>query len=360
MPTYHFAVVVDDAEMAVTHVLRGQEHTLNTFKHIALQEALGYPRPIYAHLSVIQNPDASKMGKRDRDKKVREAVQNWMKNAKKTVEDVAAGSGLEAAKLAEWVKNSKTQLDPTDHERLMPGVNLRASDLPEILIHDFRTNGYLPEALLNFLALLGWSPGENRELMSMQEMVRLFTLDRVSNAPAKFDRAKLLAFNTQTAEATPIERLVAAFRNYLAVNPDSPLNDATDQELADVLKMKKGFRTLREVDEASRFLFLADDQIVYDAKAVEKVLKKDEGAGLAALREVRGVLAGLGEWKAEPLETAVKQYCEGKGLGLGSVAQPIRVAVSGTTVSPPIFQSIEFLGRERTLARIERCVGSVS
>jgi glutamyl-tRNA synthetase len=150
--------------------------------------------------------------------------------------------------------------------------------------------------------------------------------------------------------------LVAAFRDHLAVNSDSPLNGATDGQLADVLRMKKGFRTLREVDEASRFMFVADDQIVYDAKAVEKVLKKDGGAGMAALREMRGVLAGVGEWKAEPLEAAVKQYCEAKGLGLGNVAQPIRVAVSGTTVSPPIFQSIEFLGRGRTLGRIDRCL----
>jgi glutamyl-tRNA synthetase len=246
-----------------------------------------------------------------------------------------------------------------DHERLMPVIGLRPGNLPEILVHDFRRNGYLPEALLNFLALLGWSPGENRELMSMGEMVRLFSVDRISNANAKFDRAKLLAFNTQTAEGTAVERLVVVFRDYLAVNPDSPLNAATDGQLVDVLKMKKGFRTLREVDEASRFMFVADDQIVYDAKAVEKVLKKDGGAGLATLRDVRELLASAAEWRAEALEGAVKQYCESKGVGLGNVAQPIRVAVSGTTVSPPIFQSLESLGKDRTLARIARCLSVV-
>jgi glutamyl-tRNA synthetase len=354
MPTYHFAVVVDDAEMGVTHVLRGQEHTLNTFLHIALQEALGYPRPVYAHLSVIQNPDATKMGKRDRDKKVREAVNNSVKNTKRRVEEIAAAAGLEAARVAGWVKDSKTQLDPSEHDKLMPVVGLRHADLPEILVHDFRRNGYLPEALLNFLALLGWSPGENREIMSVEEMTRLFGVERISNAPAKFDRAKLLAFNTQTAERATSERLVKVFRDYLAVNPESPLNAASDAELAQFLAMKKGFRTLREVDELCRFFYFADDAVPMDGKAVEKVLKKDDGAGLAVLREVRDVLAGGGEWRAEPLEAAVKAYCERKGLGLGNVAQPIRVAICGTTVSPSIFQSLEFLGRGRAMVRIGR------
>jgi glutamyl-tRNA synthetase len=252
--------------------------------------------------------------------------------------------------------NSKSQLDPSDHDKLMPVIGLKASDLPEILVHDFRRNGYLPEALLNFLALLGWSPGENRELMSMDEMVRLFSIDRISNAPAKFDRAKLLAFNTQTVETATSARLLAAFRDYLSVNADSPLNQASDEQLAQLLHMKKGFRTLREVDDLCRFFFVADDQIAFDAKAVEKVLKKDGAAGLATLKEVRALLTGAAEWRAEPLEGVIKQYCEAKGLGLGNVAQPIRVAISGTTVSPPIFHSLEFLGKERSLARIDRCL----
>jgi glutamyl/glutaminyl-tRNA synthetase len=237
----------------------------------------------------------------------------------------------------------------------MPVIGLKPSDLPEILVHDFRKSGYLPEALLNFLALLGWSPGENKELMSIDEMTRLFSLDRISNAAAKFDRAKLLAFNTKTVEIATPQRLLAAFRDYLSVNPDSPLNHATDDELAQLLHMKKGFRTLREVDDLCRFFFHPDDQIAYDPKAVDKVLKKDTNAGLAALQAIRDVLAGAA-WQADSLEAAVKQYCESNVISLGDVAQPIRVAISGTTVSPPIFQSLEFLGKERTLARIDRCL----
>jgi glutamyl-tRNA synthetase len=360
MPTYHFAVVVDDAEMNVTHILRGGEHLKNTFLHIALQEALGYPRPLYAHLSVIQNMDATKMGKRDRDKKVREQTNNFLKNTKKTPADLAAQTGLASSRIAEWLANSKSQLDPQDHDKLMPVIGLKPADLPEILVHDFRRNGYLPEALLNFLALLGWSPGENRELMSMDEMTRLFSIDRISNAPAKFDRAKLLAFNTQTAETATPQRLLAAMRDYLSVNPDSPLNQATDEQLAQLLQMKKGFRILREVDDLCRFFFYPDDQIAYDPKAVEKVLKKDNNTGLNTLKDLRTLLESAPTWQAEELEAAIKQYCESKSLGLGNVAQPIRVAISGTTVSPPIFHSLEVLGKTRSLARIDRCLATIN
>jgi glutamyl-tRNA synthetase len=124
--------------------------------------------------------------------------------------------------------------------------------------------------------------------------------------------------------------------------------------------MKRGFHILREVDEMTRFFLIPDEQIVYAPEAVEKVLKKQDGQGLTALREVRGVLAGVGQWTTAELETAVNKFCEQKQLALGKVAQPMRVAISGGTVSPPIFESLEFLGRDRTLARIDRCVAGVS
>ena len=353
MPTYHFAVVVDDAEMQITHVLRGQEHTKNTFRHLALQEALGYPRPAYAHLTTIQNPDGTKMGKRDRDKAVRQRAQEWLKSTKKSTGDLAVLSGLPEERMAGWIADNKKQLDIPEQLAVMHIIGLHAVELPEILVHDFRKNGYLPEALLNFLALLGWSPGGDRERMSMEDMVQLFSLDRVGKSNPKFDRTKLLAFNTEAAAAAPVERLVRAFRDYLSVNPESPLNQADDASLARLLQMKKGFRLLREVDEASRFFFTPDEQIVYAADAVEKVLKKQNG--LSVLRDLRPILTGLPDWTAAALDAAVKGYAEKTGLGLGKVAQPLRVAVSGGTISPPIFESLELLGRDRTLARIDRC-----
>ncbi len=356
MPTYHFAVVVDDAEMGITHVLRGQEHLLNTVNHIALQEALGYPRPAYGHLPIILNTDKSKMGKRDRDKKVRLATQLWLKNKKGTLESLSAASGLASSRLDEWLKKDTQQLDLPEQKSVMSVVGLKEIDLPEVLVHDFRRSGYLPETLLNFLALLGWSPGGDRERMTMDELVQLFSLDGIGKSNASFARDKLLAFNTEAAAGASEDRLVRAFRDYLKANPDSPVNQASDADLAKLLAMKKGFRILREVDELTRFFFVPDEQITFDPQAVEKTLKKSDGEGLKALRGVRDVLASAGEWRHDALDAAVKQFCESTGLGLGKVAQPIRVAITGTTVSPPIFESLEFLGRDRSLGRIDRCL----
>ena len=361
MPTYHFAVVVDDAEMGVTYVLRGQEHLLNTINHIALQEALGYARPVYAHLPVILAPETGeKLSKRDRDRKIRQRAHEWLKSRGKTAQVLASACGVTPDRLADWLASDKKQLDLSEQSRLISVIGLKESDLPEIMVHDFRRSGYLPEVLNNFLALLGWSPGGDRERMSMDELVRLFSLEGVGKANAKFNREKLLAFNTEACAGAPIERLVAAFRDYLQVNPQSPLNPATDEQLTRLLNMKKGFRVLREVDELSRFLFVPDEQIIYDPDAVERVLKKQNGQGLAALRDLLPALSGLSEWTTASLDEAVKQYCEQKQLGLGKVAQPLRVAVTGTTVSPPIFESLEFLGRQRTLARIQRCLAQAS
>jgi glutamyl/glutaminyl-tRNA synthetase len=357
MPTYHFGVVVDDAETGVTHVLRGLEHLLNTVNHIALQEALGYPRPIYAHLSVMLNPESGeKLSKRDRDRRIRKRAQEWMRSTKRTIDDLSAACGLASVRLTEWLNTDTMQLDLSEQPKVMAVVGLSEGDLPEIMIHDFRRNGYVPEVLLNFLALQGWSPGGDREQMTVDEMIQLFSLERTISANPKFNREKLKSFSTDFFAKAPPDRLIAAMRDYLSVNPESPLKAATEEQLAKILHMNAGFHVLREVDEKSRFFFTPDDKIVYAPDAVEKVLMKNEKQGLTALGAVRPILTGVGEWTAASLEAAVKGYCEQSGLGLGKVAQPIRVAVSGTTVSPPIFESLEFLGRERTLSRIDRCL----
>ena len=365
MPTYHFGVVVDDAEMGVTHVLRGLEHLLNTVNHIGLQEALGYPRPIYAHLSVMLDPTSGeKLSKRDRDRRIRKAVQakvKWAMQQKPparywNVSHIAEDAGIDATRLAEWLANDNTQLDLAEQPKVMHVVGLSEGDLPEIMIHDFRRNGYVPEVLNNFLALQGWSPGGDREQMTTAEMVELFSLDRINSANPKFNREKLKSFSTDFFAKADPGRLVAGLRDYLSVNPGSPLNRADDADLAKLLHMNAGFHTLREVDEKSRFFFVADDELAYVPDAVEKVLKKNDGQGMTALKAIRPLLAAAAEWTPAALEAAVKAYCEQSGLGLGKVAQPVRVAVSGGMVSPPLFDSLEYLGRERTLVRIDRCL----
>jgi glutamyl-tRNA synthetase len=136
----------------------------------------------------------------------------------------------------------------------------------------------------------------------------------------------------------------------------SPLNRADDADLAKLLMMKKGFRLLRDVDDATRFFYVPSNEIAFDPAAVEMLLINNDGEGLQVLRDLREILTNTREWAASALEAAVKDYCEAKGLGLGKVAQPLRVAISGTTVSPPIFETLEFLGRDRTMTRVERCL----
>lgn len=358
MPTYHFAVVVDDNEMGVTHVLRGQEHLLNTVNHIALMEALGYERPVFAHLPVILKTDGSKMGKRDRDKAVKEATRPVVEQD--GLAALAARSEINKERLDAWLTDKNAQLDPSEHDALMPHIGLRPTDLPEISVHDFRKSGYLPEVLNNFLSLLGWSTGDDRERLTMDELVKEFTLERVGRANAKFDYKKLQAFNTEACDAADPARLMAAMKDYLACNPSSPLNQATDEQLAQLLKMSAGFHVLAEVDAKARFFFTPDEEIVYDEKAVEKVLKKGEPTGYEHLKALRERLERLDEWSVDSIEAATKTLCEERGVGLGKVAQPARVAVSGTTVSPPIFDTLAFLGREKTLARFDRCLAQAN
>ncbi len=357
MPTYHFGVVVDDQEMGVTHVLRGLEHLKNTFNHIALQEALGYRRPTYAHLSVMLNPETGeKLSKRDRDRRIRQRVSEWMRSTKHTIEDVSAASGVPGDRLDQWLKTDTMQLDLSEQPKVMGVVGLKEADLPEVMINDFRKSGYAPQVLLNFLALQGWGPGGDREAMSLEEMVALFTLDRVNPSNPKFNREKLRAFSTDYFAAATMEKLIALMRDFLSIHPESPLNGASDEQLRHVLKMSAGFHILSEVEEKSRFFFIPDDAVIYDPSAIEKVLKKNNGQGLESLCDVLPVLQNLPAWEVHGIEAAIKAHCESKSLGLGKVAQPIRVAVCGIAVSPPIFESLELLGQRATIARIRRCL----
>lgn len=290
MPVYHLANVVDDAAMGVNLVMRGQEFLGQTPRHISLQRALGYPTPRYAHLPLIMDMKGRKLSKRDGD----------------------------------------------------------------VEVHSFRAAGYLPEVLLNFLALLGWSPGGDREKMTKAEMIELFSLDRVGRTNAKFDREKLLAFNTDAAATVSEDRLAEAFDDYLAVS-DSPLSkaDLSPDMRREILRINRGLRTFADVDRKCGFLFVDDEAIQYDPAAVKKVLEK---GGFDMLAELLPALEGHEPWTAESMEKLLTQVCESKSVGMGKVAQPIRVAVSGGTVSPAIYDTLVLLGKDRTLSRIRRAL----
>ncbi len=352
MPTYHFAVVVDDNAMGITHVLRGQEHLLNTCQHIALMDALEYTRPTFAHLPVILKTDGSKMGKRDRDKQIKEAAKLF------AAAELAEKSGLKTDAIEKWLGDKQAQLDPGDHVKLLAHVNLKESDLPQISVDDFRRIGYLPETLNNFLALLGWSTGDDREHLSMDELVSEFSLDRVGRANAKFDYKKLTNFNTIALGKAPADRLLAGMKDYLAQNEASPLKGATDDELSKLLAMCEGFHVFAEVDEKSRLFYEAPTE--YEQKAVDKHLKKGEPSGLENLKAYRVVLANQHDWSPTALETVTKQLCDDRGVGLGKVAQPARIALAGGPVSPPIFDTLSFLGKDETLKRIDQCLATLA
>ena len=355
-PTYHLAVVVDDEEMQISHVIRGKEHLMNTPRHLALQELLGYDTPQYAHLPLIFNLDGSKMSKRDKDKVVRTAYQAAAKAGEIEAQEAVSLSGCaDPAVFEQWLKKN-IQLSSEGLERLADRLG---AALPEIDVHDFRRSGYLPEVLVNFLALLGWSAGDDREKYTPEELVGAFGLPRVKKTDARFDREKLLSFNTEACANASAERLLAAFKDYLALQPASPLAGQDDATLARVLELCAGMRVFPDVEMKAGALFRPADELRYDEAAVKKWLVKGEGAGARILRALRGELAEIDDWSAASLDAALRGFGEREGVGLGKVAQPLRIAATGTTVSPAIGDTLELVGQERLLARIDRLLAEV-
>lgn len=346
-PMYNFAVVVDDATMQITHVLRGQEHLMNTPVQIALHEAFGYTPPAFAHLPIIFNMTGTKMSKREKDKVVRDAAKaGGLDDAR-----IMALSDLRDAELIHAWRRSDTQLPG---EALVRLAKTLAVSVPEIEIHDFRKSGYLPEVLVNFIALLGWNPGDGREKFTLDELCEAFSLERVGKTNARFDRDKLLAFNTAAVEAASPARLLAGLRDYLAANGPGPLTNLDDALLAKLLELCRGFRTFPDLERKCGAIFLPDEAVTYDPKAVKDWLLKGDGAGLHVLHDLQGLLAAVDDWSPARLDEVIRGYAERHQLGLNKVAQPLRVAVMGTAVSPQISETLALLGRTRTEARIAR------
>jgi glutamyl-tRNA synthetase len=204
--------------------------------------------------------------------------------------------------------------------------------------------------MVNFLALLGWNPGDDREVMEVDELIEAFDISRMAKANSLFDRKKLLSFNTDHIQRAGAEELKTAFRDYLR-EIGSPVDHADDVLLGRLIEVNKGARTLADIERKSRFLFVENDAVEYDDKAVGKVLLKHDG--LAVLGLVRDRLAALEEITPESIENVLRSLAEEKQVGLGKVAQPLRVAICGTTVSPPIFDSVELLGMDNTLKRVD-------
>ncbi len=356
-PTFHLANVVDDALMGITHVLRGQEHLMNTPKHVALQQALGFASPVYAHMPLIFNADGSKMSKRDKAKAARQAAVAWKAKQGGDPSALIESSGLDPAKVTEFLDKK------SDDQQVAIGLaQTLGISLPEIDVHDFRASGYLPEVILNYIALLGWSPGNDVEKFGPDPLAFLaqnFDLERIGKANARFDREKLRAFNTDAIAELDSETFKNRLHEHgLLFYPQMMrgLGDRFDRFAA---AYRERSRTLDEPFINGEFFVKADQTIRYDPKAVKKVLIKNDGQGLEVLGQLRGVLAATGVWTCEALEEAIEQYARQTSHSMGQVSQPLRVAVSGGAVSPPIFDTLTILGQPSTLARIDFCIRTV-
>lgn len=355
-PTFHLAVVVDDDRMGVTHVLRGQEHLNNTPRHVALQRALGLRTPVYAHLPLIFNPDGSKMSKRDKDKAARAAFRA-LSDAERAELDLDVG--VEPAALARWQKEKRSQLEPEALGRLAARLEL---ELPCVEVEDFRRAGFLPEVLCNYLALLGWSPGtkdaEGRDLERFDRdfLAAHFALDRIGRSNAKFDFEKLLAFNQDAQAALEPERFFEAWTGWCERYAEHALARSADWRRRFAAMIQSRCRTLADPTAAKgpgAFAWCADEALRWDAKAVSKFL--GSAAALEALDAAADRLAGLEPFAPEAIDSAVKALAESRGVGMGKIAQPLRVAVTGSSASPPLGDTLAILGRAAVLARIRRC-----
>jgi glutamyl-tRNA synthetase len=283
-PTYHFAVVVDDVDMNITHVIRGDDHLNNTPRHINIFRALGFPPPQYGHLPMIAGPDGAKLSKRH------------------------------------------------------GAVN----------VLEYRELGYLPDALLNYLARLGWSHGD-QELFSRAGLIELFDLGSVQRSPARFDLEKLNWLNQQHMKTAPADTLVSALAEQLERLGVAPVDARTLPPLADAFRERA--KTVREMAERAR-VYLVDD-VAYEPAAVRKHLQP---AARPLLRAIQQGLTSLAEWTEAATQAVVERVAADADVGLGKVAQPLRVAVTGDTASPGIGLTLQLLGRDRALARIERAL----
>lgn len=291
-PTFMFANAVDDHDMGITRVLRGDDHLPNTPKQLQLFRAFDWTPPEYGHMPLIFDPSGAKLSKRE--------IEQY-----------------------------------------------RAIGLP-VTVSECQRLGYLPEAILNFLALLGWSPGNNVELMTLEEMVKAFTVDRIGSTPARFLVDKLQWMNGQYIRRCPLDRLIDLCRPYLAAAYD--LSKEPPETVREAVRQQQErLRRLDEIVALTKFVFATT--VDYDEKAVAKHLKADPGK--AILEELRAGLAALERFEKEAVESLLKSVAEKRGLKLGKVAQPLRVAVTGTDQSPPMHETLSILGKEKVMARIE-------
>ncbi len=289
-PVYNMAVVSDDHDMGVTHVIRGDDHLSNTPKQILLYDALGWQIPTFAHVPMILGSDGRRLSKRH---------------------------GATA-------------------------------------VGQYREEGILPESMVNFLALLGWSPGDDTELMSLEELTGRFSLEGIGKKSAVFDTDKLAWLNGQYLSAASAERLEPLVVDRLAAAGLAAPGELAQRRpwllsLIDLLKPRA--RTIDDIIAQARPYFV--DEVAYEQDAVQKHWAREPADVAARLRRLAEAYAALDLWEEQPLEDALRQLAGDLEVGAGKLIHPVRVAVTGAAVSPGIFEVLVVMGRERTLARLD-------
>ncbi len=296
-PTYNFAVVCDDVNMGITHVIRGDDHLSNTPRQILVYEALGAPVPIFAHLSMILGPDGKKLSKR----------------------------------------HGATSVE------------------------EYAERGYLPDAMVNFLALLGWSLDGETTLIPRDVLAREFSLERITKKDAIFDEQKLDWMNGQYIQQMGASAWVDAAKPYLVEAGATEESIESNHEWFEQLYplVSERLSRLDEIPGKLAYMFWGGE-VTLDEKSVQKVLLKEGSRADEVLRETRAILADESrEWKCEPLQDEVRALTERLDMKAKFIFQPIRVAVAGAQVSPPLFESIELMERADVLARIDKTLAEV-
>ncbi len=322
--TYHLASVVDDHDFQITHVVRAVEHLSNTPRQIFMIDSLGYQRPEYAHLPFVAQPGGTKkLSKRD--------IAKYLSN-----------------------RDFKKLYDHGINIAKRIGVTENPDEFNPVLVEYYRTVGYLPETLVNYLLLLGWSLDGETEEFSRQEMIEKFSLDRVVKSSASFDPQKLMAFQERKMAAVPVKQKVPVAIKFLQAA--KILSEPTDCDWGPYVtaiitaagdRIKVGGDILAFDD-----FFLPDEDLTYDEKAYEKRLVKPEQAGFL-LAEFQKILSATDDFSAENLDSLLHQFVDQQGIKIGHIIHGLRVAVTGKAAGFGMFDTMAILGKEKTLNRIQ-------
>ncbi len=325
---YNLANVVDDHDMRITHVIRAEEHLSNTARQIFIAQGLGYELPEYAHVPFVAEPGSkNKLSKR---------------------------------KIAQYLKNPDFKKVYEHGQAIAAAIGLKTSaeTFNPVIVDFYRQVGYLPDAIVNYLLLLGWSLDDRTEFFTQQEMIQLFALERVNKAAASFDPKKLWAFQERYMQALPVERKVEMVLPYLQkarLVPSPPPAEVRAQVTRILQAAGDRIKTAGDILDYRDF-FVPDDQLPYDEQVFDKRLRKPpEAARLLARFKDR--LATVTSFDAATLEKALQDFAQAEGIRNDQIIHALRVAVTGKAVGFGLFDSLAILGKAHSLVRIDRALG---